>query len=246
MTEGIDALVLDVTFGRGAFMTEKARAVELARTMVDIGKAMGKPVRAVLTTMDEPRGRTVGNALEVAESLACLRGEGPADLMEVTYALGEQMLLMAGAAPTAAAARAQLEAGIASGAALAKFREIVAAQGGDVRMVDDPTRLPAARLRVPLTQAAGGWVRDVEARAVALACLRLGAGRMRAENAIDPAVGVDRLVKIGERVPAGGVLCVIHANDEAALAEAQATLAAAIVVGDQPGVPPPRVDQVIA
>jgi pyrimidine-nucleoside phosphorylase len=246
MAEGIDALVLDVTFGRGAFMTEKARAFELARTLVDIGRAMGKPVRAVLTAMDEPRGRAVGNALEVAESLACLRGEGPADLMEVTYALGEQMLLMAGAAPTAEAARAQLRAGVASGAALAKFREIVAAQGGDVAVVDDPARLPSARLQVPLVHAAGGFVRDVDARAVALACLRLGAGRMRAEDPIDPAVGVNRLVKVGERVPPGGVLAMIHANDEAALLEARTLLEGALAVGDQPGVPLPRVDQVIA
>jgi len=138
-----------------------------------------------------------------------------------------------------------LEAGLASGAALAKFREIVAAQGGDVRMVDDPSRLPAATLQEPVISAVGGFVRDVDARAVARACLRLGAGRARAEDAIDPAVGVARLVKIGERVAPGAALAMIHANDAAALAVARTILARAIVVGETPGVPLKLVDEII-
>jgi pyrimidine-nucleoside phosphorylase len=245
LAEGIDALVLNVTFGRGAFMADRARARELACAMVEIGRAMGKPIRAVLTAMDEPLGRAVGNGLEVAESLACLRGHGPADLMAVTFALGEQMLTLCGVAPTPAAAREQLEAGLRSGAALAKFREIVVAQGGDARMVDDPSRLPAARLQEPLTSRAGGFVRDVDARAIALASLRLGAGRMRAEDPVDPAVGIARLVKIGEPVAPGGVLAMIHANDAAALAAARAMVERAIVVGAAAGTAPPLIDEVI-
>jgi pyrimidine-nucleoside phosphorylase len=245
LAEGIDALVLNVTYGRGAFMNEKARARELAVAMVDIGRAMGKPIRAVLTAMDEPLGRAVGNGLEVAESIACLRGQGPADLMEVTFVLGEQMLLLGGLAADAESARDKLEAGLASGAALAKFREIVVAQGGDARMVDDPSRLPVARLQEPLVSAAGGFVRDVDARVVARACLRLGAGRARAEDPIDPAVGVARLVKVGERVAPGGVLAMIHANDEAALAAARALLSRAIVVGETPGTPFKLIDEII-
>jgi pyrimidine-nucleoside phosphorylase len=245
LAEGIDALVLDVKFGRGAFFPGKERARELALALVEIGRAMGKPVRAVLTAMDQPLGRTVGNALEVAESLACLRGEGPADVMEVTFALGEQMLLLAGAVPTAAEARRRLAAGLASGAALAKFREIVAAQGGDVRVVDEPSRLPAARRQEPLVSPGGGWVADVDARQVALAAFRLGAGRARAEDSIDPAVGVARLVKVGERIPPGGELCVIHANDETRLAEARAILSAAIRVGDAPGITPGLVGEIL-
>jgi pyrimidine-nucleoside phosphorylase len=245
LAEGIDVLVLNVTFGRGAFMVEKARARELATAMVDLGRAMGKPIRAVLTAMDEPLGRAVGNGLEVAESIACLRGQGPADLMAVTFALGEQMLLLAGLAADAASARDQLAAGLASGAALAKFREIVAAQGGDVRMVDDPALLPAARRQEPLLSPAGGFVRDVDALAVARACLRLGAGRARAEDKIDPAVGVARLVKIGERVAPGGILAMIHANDGDALAAAQRALARAIVIGETPGRPVPLIDEII-
>ncbi|HEX3730803.1 MAG TPA: thymidine phosphorylase, partial [Opitutaceae bacterium] len=230
LAEGIDALVLDVKFGRGAFLPEKRAARELAHAMIDTARAMGKPIRALLTSMDQPLGRTVGNALETAESIACLRGRGPADVMEVTFSLGEQMLLLSGLAGTPAEARRRLQAGLDSGAALAKFREIVAAQGGDASMVDDPARLPAARWREPVRAAAAGFVQDVDARAVALAALRLGAGRARAEDRIDPAVGIADLVKIGERVEAGAPLATIHANDPAALAEARKMIERAIAV----------------
>jgi pyrimidine-nucleoside phosphorylase len=231
LAEGIDALVLDVKFGRGAFMKTLAEARQLAASLVSVGKAGGKKVRALLTAMDQPLGRAVGNALEVAESIACLRGEGPADVMEVTYALGSHMLILGGAANDEAGARKQLEQVVANGAALAKFREIVAAQGGDVRAIDDPRRLPQATQQVRLEAPAAGVVVDVDAMGVALAALRLGAGRAKAADQVDPAVGVSDLVKVGERVAAGATLAVIHANDDAALAEARALLARAIVVG---------------
>jgi pyrimidine-nucleoside phosphorylase len=245
LAEGIDVLVLDVKFGRGAFMKEKAQARELARALVSVATAMGKPTRAVLTAMDEPLGRTVGNALEVAESLECLRGRGPADTMEVTYALGEQMLLLAGVAAAAAEARAMLAASLASGAALKKFRELVAAQGGDERVVDEPIRLPQARLRAPLAAGRSGFVTAVDALDVALAAMRLGAGRARAEDRVDPAVGVSGLVKTGERVEAGAPLCILHANDERALAEAQSIMAEAIALGDAAPTPVPLVDEIL-
>jgi pyrimidine-nucleoside phosphorylase len=233
LAEGIDALVLDVKFGRGAFMKTEADARQLAAALVAVGRAGGKQVRALLTAMDQPLGRAVGNALEVAESVACLRGAGPADLMEVTHALGAHMLILGGVAQDEAEARAKLDRVVRDGSALAKFREIVAAQGGDVRAIDDPARLPQARLKVPLPAPRAGVVADVDAMGVALAALSLGAGRAKASDRIDPAVGVDALVKIGERVAAGAPLCVIHANDEAALAEAQRQLAAAIAIGDR-------------
>ncbi len=245
LAEGIDALVLDVKYGSGAFMKNKARARELAEMLVSVANRLGKPTRALLTAMDQPLGRAVGNALEVAESIACLHGKGPADVMEVTYALGEQMLLLAGVTKSAAEARAKLEDGIASGAAFAKFREIVMAQGGDVRVIDDPSRLPAARLRVPVKSQCEGYVCDVNALDIALAALRLGAGRVRAEDRIDPAVGVSDLVKIGERVTAGGVLAVIHANDEKSLAEAESIVAGAIELGEAPVKPAPLIDGLI-
>jgi len=239
LAEGIDALVLDVKFGGGAFMKTLPEARRLAEALVAVGRAGGKQVRALLTAMEEPLGRAVGNAVEVAESIACLRGEGPADVMEITYALGTHMLLLGGAAASPAEARTRLENTVKDGSALAKFREIVAAQGGDARAVDDPTRLPQARWQVTLPAGRGGVIARVDAMQVALAALRLGAGRTRAADSIDPAVGVTALVKIGERVSSGDPLCVIHANDETALAEATSRLNQAIVVADQaePAVP---------
>lgn len=245
LAEGIDVLVLDVKFGRGAFMKDKAKARELAQALVSVATTMGKPTRAVMTAMDQPLGRAVGNALEVVESIECLKGRGPADTMEVTYALGEQMLLLTGKAATITEARAKLEATIKSGSALAKMRELVAAQGGDASVVDEPSRLPRARLHVPLAAKRAGFVTDVDAMAVALAALRLGAGRAKAEDAVDPAVGIAELVKVGEPVQAGALLAVIHANDERALAEAQTMLETAIAIGDHPGVAPKLIDELI-
>jgi pyrimidine-nucleoside phosphorylase len=245
LAEGIDVLVLDVKFGRGAFMKDKAKAKELAAALVSVAKAMGKPTRAVLTAMDQPLGRTVGNALEVLESIECLKGRGPADTMEVTYALGEQMLVLAGAGGTAAEARRRLEASIGSGAALQKLREMIAAQGGDAAIIDEPSRLPRARVQVAVPAPRAGFVVDVDAMAVALAALRLGAGRAKAEDQIDHAVGISDLVKIGERIEAGAPLCVIHANDEKSCAEAKAQLASAISISDVRGAAPQLIDELI-
>ena len=245
LSEGSDVLVFDVKFGRGAFMKEIEQGRELARVLVSVSTAMGTPTRAVMSSMDQPLGRAVGNAVEVAESIECLRGVGPFGLMEVTYALGEQMLLLAKAAKTKEEARAQLEKTIATGAALAKFRDMVWAQGGDVRVVDDPSRLPQAKLKVPFPAPRAGYVRDVDAMGVALAALRLGAGRAKAEDHIDHAVGMSAFLKIGETVEAGAPVCMIHANDEQALAEAKAMLAQAIVVGDDAPPPPKLIDEII-
>ena len=245
LAEGIDVLVLDVKFGRGAFMKDKAKARELARALVSVATAMGKPTRAVMTAMEQPLGRNVGNALEVIESIECLRGRGPADTMEVTYALGEQMLVLAGVARTAAEARAALEGSILSGAALEKLRAMITAQGGDARVVDEPERLPQAKFKVALAAPRAGFVQDVDAMGVALAALRLGAGRVKAVDGVDHAVGFSDLVKVGERVAVGGPLCVIHANNEAGLAAAREMIARAIVVGDVAGTTPQLIDEVI-
>ncbi len=236
MAEGIDALVLDVKFGRGAFMKTLPEARALAEAMCAIGTALGRPTRALLTRMDQPLGRAVGNAVEVAESIACLRGEteGMEDLLELTYSLGAEMLLLAGVEADATAARARLARAVASGAALAKFREIVAAQGGDPGVCDEPVAvLPAARFTGEVRAARAGWVVGVDAMAVALAALRLGAGRTRAEHAVDHAVGFTRLVKVGSRVGPGDLLGIVHANDEARLAEARVALAGAVELGDE-------------
>ena len=165
LAEGIDSLVSDVKFGRGAFMKTKAQALELARALVAIGHNTGKPMRALLTCMDQPLGRAAGHTTEVIESIECLKGRGPDDLMEVTYALTAQMLILGRAAANEADARRKLEAAIANGSALAKFREMVAAQGGDLRVVDNYALLPAAKKRVELRAPAGtsGFVAEVDA-----------------------------------------------------------------------------------
>ncbi len=245
LAEGIDVLVLDVKFGRGAFMKDKAKARELAQALVSVATAMGKPTRAVMTAMEQPLGRTVGTALEVIESIECLKGRGPADTMEVTYALGEQMLVLAGVAQTTAEARVALARSISSGAALEKLRAMITAQGGDARVVDEPGRLPQAKFKVALAATRAGFVQDVDAMGVALAALRLGAGRVKAADGVDHAVGFGDLVKVGERVEAGAALCVIHANDEAALAAAREMMGRAIVVGDEAGVTVKLIDEVI-
>jgi pyrimidine-nucleoside phosphorylase len=245
LSEGTDVLVFDVKFGRGAFMKEIEQGRELAKVLVSVSNAMGTPTRAVLTSMDQPLGCAVGNAVEVAESIDCLHGRGPVGPMEVSYALGEQMLLLAKAAKTKEEARAKLEQSIASGAALAKFRDMVWAQGGDVRVVDDPSRLPQAKLKVPFSAPRSGYIQDVDALGVALAALRLGAGRAKAEDPVDHAVGMTAFLKVGEKVEAGAPICLIHANNEAALAEAKAMLAKAVVVGDTAPPPPKLIDEVI-
>ncbi|MFM1851104.1 MAG: hypothetical protein RIS54_788 [Verrucomicrobiota bacterium] len=232
LAEGIDALVLDVKFGRGAFMKTEAEARELAEALVRVGRAGGKEVRALLTAMDQPLGRAVGNALEVAESIACLRGEGPDDLMAVTVALGAQMLMLGGVAADVTEAEAKLHEVVANGRALEKFREIIAAQGGDPAVIDEPERLPRAAIQLSVPAPADGIVADVDAMEVALAALSLGAGRARAEDTIDPAVGVADLVKIGEPVRAGATLCTVHASDEAKARASAARLAGAIRVAD--------------
>jgi pyrimidine-nucleoside phosphorylase len=241
LAAGIDALVLDVKFGRGAFMTDLSAARELAATLVRVGRAAGKQVRALLTRMDAPLGRAVGNALEVAEAIAALRGAGSGDLMEITRALGVEMLLLGGVAADPAAANARLDAALASGAAAAKFREVVAAQGGDARVVDEPGRLPVARRIEPVRAPRAGFITAVDARAVAYAALRLGAGRAREEDTVDPAVGVAGLRQVGEAVAAGQPLAWLHANDLAGLDEARALLAGAFTVGEKRVPPPPRV-----
>jgi pyrimidine-nucleoside phosphorylase len=246
LAAGIDVLVLDVKFGRGAFMRDRASARELAVAITSVAKAMGKPTRAVLTAMDEPLGRSVGNALEVAESIGCMNGLGPGDLMEVTYAIGGQMLLLAGAAKDAEEARGKLEESVSSGRALSKFLEMVGAQGGDTRVADDPSRLPQAKLTKPLAATRAGFVTDVDAMGVALAALRLGAGRAKAEDSIDHSVGVNGLVKTGEPVKAGDSLCVVHANSEALAREAVAILEKAIVIGDSARLPSKLIDEIIS
>jgi pyrimidine-nucleoside phosphorylase len=245
LAEGIDALVLDVKFGRGAFMKEQSRARELATAMVAIGRTMGKPTRALLTLMDQPLGRAVGNAVEVVESIEALKGRGPADLMEVTYALGAHMLLLAGVAADPAAAHRQLEQAVGDGSALAKFRELIVAQGGDAAVIDDYARLPQAPVARELPAPASGYVADVDPMAIAQAALLLGAGRRNVAAAVDHAVGLTDLVKTGEHVSAGSRLCTVHARTDADLTAVRQLLSAAFKTGPRPINPRPLIDELI-
>jgi len=247
LAEGIDSLVLDVKFGCGAFMKSKERALELARAMVAIGRVSGKPVRAVLTAMNQPLGRCVGHTTEVIESIECLRGRGPADLMEITYALTGHMLVLGGAARDEAEARTKLEAAITGGAALEKFRQMCVAQGGDPRVVEDYSRLPTARWRIVVNAPADaqGFVSEVDALKCGHAIMALGGGRAAVTDQVDHAVGITDLIKIGEPVGPGTRLCTLHVNDDAAGARAEALVRAGIRCSPTAPVHEPLVQDVV-
>jgi thymidine phosphorylase len=231
IAEGTSALVLDVKVGVGAFMTDLARARELAVTMVALGEEHQVRTRALLTRMDTPLGRAVGNAVEVAESVQALRGDGPADLMEVTLALARQMLALAGLDADPAAA-------IEDGRALAAYRAMVTAQGGDP---DAP--LPQAAHTEVLAAAEAGWVTGLDALKVGTAAWRLGAGRARKEDHVNAAAGIICLAKPGERVRAGQPVLELRADDEERFGPALAALAGAVTIGAAG--PPPAVPPVI-
>lgn len=237
---GADAIVLDVKTGEGAFMREEADAFALARAMVAIGERLGRRTVAVVSDMSQPLGYAVGNALEVREAIDTLAGRGPADLTELCLVLGAHMLVLAGAAPDARAARAVLERNIETGAALEAFRRFVAAQGGDARVVDEPDRLPQAAHQIPVPAPRRGYVSRVAAREVGECAMLLGAGRETKESAIDLAVGVVLRKKVGDRVEAGEPLAVIHANRPDVEAVA-ARLQRAFTIADEPVAPPPLV-----
>ena len=232
LAEGLNGLVLDVKTGSGAFLPDTARAIELARTMIGLGEVRGCPTVALLTAMDRPLGRACGNSLEVEEAIEGLRGDGPADLMEVTYALGAEMLVLVGAARNRAQARALLEESIESGQALELFARMVEAQGGNPAVVDDPGILPQAQAVEVYRAPAAGVVAAVEPRRIGRAITDLGGGRRTVEDTVDPSVGFVITVKPGDRVAAGEPIASIFAKDAAGIAVGEAALAEAIVVGD--------------
>jgi pyrimidine-nucleoside phosphorylase len=214
LAAGADAIVLDVKCGHGAFMETLENARTLSRLMVAIGDLAGRKTTALITQMEQPLGRAVGNAMEVQEAIDTLRGEGPADFQELVETVSAEMLLIANAAHDREEAAGRVRAAIRSGAALAKFAAFVAAQGGDARVAEDRTILPAAPVHVPVTAPTGGYVQAIDARAIGLAAVALGGGRQKKGEAIDPRVGVMVQAKVGDRVAAGDVLCMIHAADE--------------------------------
>jgi pyrimidine-nucleoside phosphorylase len=212
LAEGIDALVLDVKVGGGAFMKRVEDARTLAVTLAGIGRGFGKRVTALLTDMSQPLGCEIGNALEVKEAVALLRGGGPQDLRQVTVELTAEMLVLAGLARGLEEARRRVAEAVADGSGHRKLMEIVAAQGGDPEAVADLSRLPVAPRRVEVASTAGGVVQAIDAEALGLAAMALGAGRARVEDRIDPAVGITLSKKVGDPVEHGEPLCALHCS----------------------------------
>lgn len=243
---GSDAIVLDVKTGSGAFMKTLESSRELARTMVGIGNAVGRRTAAVISDMEQPLGFAVGNVLEVQEAIATLRGEGPGDLRELCLVLGGEMLALARVARSADQGHARLEGALSRGEAFGKFREMVRAQGGDPQAVDRPDRLPRAPVVAPVPSTGQGSVAAIDAQAIGLAAMRLGAGRMRKEDTIDPAVGVVLRKKVGELVRPGEPLAEVHAPSEERAAAAAAEVQAAYTVTARRPARRPLVHEVVA
>jgi pyrimidine-nucleoside phosphorylase/thymidine phosphorylase len=234
LAEGIDGLVLDVKTGSGAFMERLEDSRALALAMCEIGWGLGKSVVALITRMDQPLGRAVGNAVEVAESLACLRGEGPDDLVDLSVELAAEMVVMGGRARSLEEARDVCRGTIADGSALATFGRLIAAQGGDPRVIDDPSLLPVARREVVLRSPRSGSIRARAARPVGHATMLLGAGRARMDSPIDHAVGVILHKKVGDAVDRDEPLCTLLVNDEARLPDAMAMIVEAYTIAGEP------------
>jgi pyrimidine-nucleoside phosphorylase len=221
LAEGIDALVLDVKTGSGAFMKKEEDALFLAELMVETGERMGKKVAALITDMDQPLGLKIGNSLEVLEVLELLHGEGPPDLRELCLELAAWMFQLGGAASSLAQGRQIAQQMIDSGRALAKFREMVQLQGGDLAAIDNPGHLPCARHTLEVVSPQNGYVTAIACEAVGTACVILGGGREKKEDSVDPAVGIVLHKKVGDPVSAKETLATIHYNSEARAAQAK-------------------------
>ncbi len=233
LAENVDGLVLDVKWGSGAFMRTRETSLELAQAMVEVGKRYGKHVRALQTDMNQPLGQNIGNALEVRECIELLRGEARADdLLDVTLALSAELLEMAGVAKNVAAAKGMLQKKLTNGEALRKFEEMIAAQGGDARVCEDISRLPAARNRKPIVARASGYVQAIACDQIGYAVIAMGGGRKAVSDSVDPTVGFTAPKKIGEAVNAGEPLMVMHYND--ANPEAEALVQSAYTIAEKP------------
>jgi thymidine phosphorylase len=231
LAEGIDALVLDVKVGKGAFMRTIEDARDLAGTMVRIGEGRGKRVRAVLTSMDVPLGRAAGNGVEVRESVDVLRGDGPGDTRALVLHLTACMLVLGGVEEEHGAALERCEKALDSGAALERLVKVVQLQGGDPRAIEDTGRLPLGEHVLDVRAGTGGYVSGLDAMAIGRATVALGAGRLRSEDDVDPGAGVIMHRKPGEAVEAGERLATLHASDASRLEPAAEHARAGYVIG---------------
>jgi thymidine phosphorylase len=241
LAEDLTGLVIDIKRGSGAFLTSFEQEIELANEMIELGESHGCPVVALFTAMDRPLGRACGNALEVEEAIAALKGEGPDDLVEVTLALSAEMLVMAKVARDRDAARADLRETLSSGRAADQFRRIVERQGGNPDVLDDPDLLPQAAECELFTAQRAGVVARVEPRAVGRGIIALGGGRTKMDDTVDPAVGVVITAKPGDWVDAGEPLASVYARDKSGVERGRAALRAAIVISDEAEPPLPLV-----
>src|SRR5699024_10617836 len=228
---GADGIVLDVTTGDGAFMKNIEDAIRLAQTMVRIGKLANRQTMAVISDMSQPLGEAIGNSLEVIEAIETLQGRGPADLLEMCYALGSQMVVLAKQADDLDEARSKLEEALQTGAALDKFKEMVQNQGGDTTVIDHPDQLLSAKYTVELPAKKAGVVTKIVANEIGVAAMMLGAGRQTKEDAIDHAVGLKLRKKVGDSVQEGDSLVSIYSNTKA-IEEVKELLYENITIGE--------------
>jgi len=233
------SIMLDVKAGSGAFMPTVAAAEELARLMVEIGADAGRETVALISDMNQPLGHAVGNALEVKEAIATLQGGGPDDFWQHCLTVAATMVRLAGAAATQDEARTLIEAARADGRGLAKLRQLVVAQGGDGRQVDDPARLPQARYVEPIEATGSGYVAAMDTGELGWVCVRCGGGRLVKSDRVDPGVGFLLTAKIGDRIEKGQVIGEIHAHDDMTLQQAQRDIPAALSLSAGPVAPPP-------
>jgi pyrimidine-nucleoside phosphorylase len=230
LAEGIDALVLDVKTGSGAFMKSEEDAAFLAELMVETGERMGKQVVALITDMDQPLGNMIGNALEVVEVVEVLHGKGPEDLRELCLELAGWMLHLGAVSRTVAEGKERSAKLISSGQALDRFRQMVELQGGDAGVIDDARRLPQARHTMQVSSAQSGYLTSMQCEQIGTACVILGGGRERKEDSVDPAVGIALHKKVGDRVTAGEPIATIHYNSESQAARARQLIESSCVV----------------
>ena len=234
LAEGIDALVLDVKTGSGAFMKSEKDAEFLAELMVETGERMGKHVIALITDMDQPLGNMIGNALEVVEVVDILRGAGPEDLRELCLHLAGWMLYLGGASKSVAEGKQISAQLISSGKALERFRKMVELQGGDVRSIDDPKKLAQARYTTTVLSASEGYIASMQCEQIGTACVILGGGRERKEDSVDPAVGIVLHKKVGDRIAAGEPIATVHYNEESRADRAKQLIAQSCEVAETP------------
>ncbi|MBI4686172.1 MAG: thymidine phosphorylase [Nitrospirae bacterium] len=234
LSEGIEGLVLDVKVGKGAFMKDMESARTLARSMVDIGNAFGVKTIAVITAMNEPLGMAVGNSLEVTEAIDCLKGNGPDDLMEVTLYIGALMLRVAGIEADIEEGKKRLAQLIEDGSALRKFRELIELQGGNPQIVERPSLLPYACLTIDVLSEESGYIQSMDAEAIGIVSMILGAGRERIDSEIDPAAGIILKKKTGDFVEKDELLCSLCTSDEEVAEKTRVAFLDAVKFGDSP------------